>query len=87
MSAVAVEVCLNMEHKKKNVAFFREKYYINHVGKREVMYREEHWRNKEYKGMKPELLQRISIDQFKNFTKILKPCMDDCLYIYGNGTF
>ncbi len=82
MSAVEVEVCLNMEHKKKNVAFFREKYYINHVGKREVMYKKEHWRNKEYKGMKPELLQRISIDQFKNFTKILKPCMDDCLYIY-----
>ncbi|MGN0505927.1 MAG: EAL domain-containing protein [Lachnospiraceae bacterium] len=32
--------------------------------------------------MKPESIQRISIEQFKNIIKILKPCMDDYLYIY-----
>lgn len=32
--------------------------------------------------MKPESAQRISIDQFKDIIKILKPCMDDYLYIY-----
>lgn len=46
------------------------------------MHREERWKNKGYKGIKPEMLQRISMEQFKNFIRILKPCMDDCLYIY-----
>lgn len=32
--------------------------------------------------MKPESIQTISIDQFKNIMKILKPCMNDYLFIY-----
>lgn len=46
------------------------------------MCKEKYEKNNEFREMKPELLQRISVEQFKNFIKILKPCMDDYLYIY-----